>query len=109
MLWNSDGKKVCECECDNLCYMGENLVSVKRNEKWGVMDLNGKEVIPFKYDTNSIMDNGWIWVQMDGKLGYINKRDEQLIPCLTFIGIFLEAGLKPLCNGSFRQLPMLPF
>lgn len=80
LLWNSDGKKVCECECDNLCYMGENLVSVKRNEKWGVMDLNGKEVIPFKYDTNSIMDNGWIWVQMDGKLGYINKRDEQLIP-----------------------------
>lgn len=27
------------------------------------------------------------------------------LTCLTFIGIFLEAGLKPLCNGSFRQLP----
>lgn len=33
----------------------------------------------------------------------------QGLACLTFIGIFLEEGLNPLCNGSFRQLPMLPF
>lgn len=34
---------------------------------------------------------------------------QQRCACFTFIGIFLEVGLKPLCNGSFRQLPMLPF
>ena len=46
-----------------------------------------------------------------GAAGYIGNVDfyHQINPCLTFIGIFLEAGLKPLCNGSFRQLPMLPF
>ena len=38
-----------------------------------------------------------------------NKKKKKSYPCFTFIGIFLEAGLKPLCNGSFRQLPMLPF
>nr|WP_270187649.1 helix-turn-helix transcriptional regulator [[Ruminococcus] lactaris] len=38
-----------------------------------------------------------------------NWENEKSYPCFTFIGIFLEAGLKPLCNGSFRQLPMLPF
>ena len=36
-------------------------------------------------------------------------KEDQILTCLTFIGIFLEVGLKPLCNGSFRQLPMLPF
>lgn len=40
---------------------------------------------------------------------YILVDGDDTYPCLTFIGIFLEAGLKPLCNGSFRQLPMLPF
>lgn len=35
--------------------------------------------------------------------------DKQGNACCAFIGIFLEVGLKPLCNGSFRQLPMLPF
>lgn len=35
--------------------------------------------------------------------------DDVSFTCCAFIGIFLEVGLKPLCNGSFRQLPMLPF
>lgn len=103
VLWNSDGKKVFECECDNLYSMGENLVSVKRNEKWGVMDLNGKEVIPFKYDTDFSMANGWILVQMDGKWGYINKRGEQLIPCeYEWIGLDSNAKmLRFLKNGKY--------
>lgn len=45
----------------------------------------------------------------DGKIAAVLNAGEEPEACLTFIGIFLEAGLKPLCNGSFRQLPMLPF
>ena len=45
----------------------------------------------------------------DGKIAAVLNAGEEPEACCAFIGIFLEVGLKPLCNGSFRQLPMLPF
>ena len=64
--------------------------SVELNEKWGVVDKTGKEVIPVRYDAvkNSLaseQDNmrtrfDLFAVQLDGKWGFANKDGKEIIP-----------------------------
>ena len=58
-------------------------ISPKQNSdgKFGFVDKNGKEVIPFKYEkTGYSFHEGLITVKLGGKFGFINEKGTVVIP-----------------------------
>ncbi len=61
-------------------YMDTDLIPVKRNGKWGYIDLKRQTVIPFKYDEAAYFsDNGLAPVKIEDKWGFIAKTGEFVI------------------------------
>ena len=61
----------------------KNGYTVKLNEKAGLFNSEGKEIIPISYHwiyTDKIDDNIPIVAELDGKEGYINTKNEWVIP-----------------------------
>ena len=61
----------------------KNGYTVKLNGKVGLFNLEGKEIIPISYHwiyTDKIDDNIPIVAELDGKEGYINTKNEWVIP-----------------------------
>lgn len=63
---------------------------VMSGNKYGLIDLSGKEVVPCKYDwiggvdewtTESLFQDGVALIQSDGKWGLINKTGKEIVPC----------------------------
>lgn len=55
--------------------------AVKRNDLWGFIDKNGKEIIPAQYINYSSFCNGFAFVRnKKRKWGAINKKNEIIIP-----------------------------
>ena len=52
----------------------------KENNKWGYVDLLGREVFPFQYDAATAFDSRFARVILDGKFGVINLYGETTIP-----------------------------
>lgn len=64
---------------DSVSLFNEGLVAVKEfstdkmNTKWGFVDRNFKEVIPYKYDEVGMFINGLAYFKLGNIEGYINK------------------------------------
>ena len=58
----------------------EGVASVKGGKKWGLIDLSGKLIVPFKYDSLDACGKGLIPAEMNGKAGYIKPTGEVAIP-----------------------------
>jgi len=56
------------------------FIPVKRNNLWGYINSEGKEMIHFQYDEASLFSDGIAFVQKNGKYGYINKSGIGIIP-----------------------------
>lgn len=56
------------------------FIRLERNGKWGVIDKEGKTVIPFLYDYISEFTNGLARVQKGGLYGYIDRKGTIIIP-----------------------------
>jgi len=56
----------------------ENLAGVKKWEKWGFIDIEGNEVIPFIYDFVGHFRNGVAEVSQKREMFYINHRGERV-------------------------------
>ncbi len=69
----------------------ENLAGVKKWDKWGFVDIEGNEIIPFKYDYVSSFQNGIAQV--------IVKRDTW---CINHAGETVEADIIR------KEVPILP-
>ena len=50
----------------------ENLAGVRKWDKWGFIDIEGNEVIPFKFEYVSHFQNGIAQVIFEGITRYIN-------------------------------------
>lgn len=52
----------------------EKVLRVKKNGKYGLIDLNGKELLPAEYDEITVLDGieNSIIVKKDGKVGLVN-------------------------------------
>lgn len=57
-----------------------NLLAVKQNDKWGIMNFSGQIFVPCKYDTIQQMHNGHFIVTLNNKLGIIGIKDQIIIP-----------------------------
>lgn len=75
-----------------------NIVNYILDNKWGFIDMTGKEVVPFIYDEVGSFSEGLASVKKGGKCGYIDKTGQVVIPlqydgytsCMEFHG-----GLAP--------------
>ena len=61
-------------------YFYEGLAAVELNGKWGFIDKEGQEVIPFKFSNYSMFTEGLAGVNLNGKCGFINKEGQEVIP-----------------------------
>ena len=69
-------------ENDNVWYE-ENILRVKKNGKYGLIDLNGKELLPIEYDEITVLDGieNSIIIKKDGKVGLVNDTGSIIIDC----------------------------
>ena len=66
---------------DAVSKFSEGLAFVKRNGKYGYININGEEVIPCQYDVASSFSEGLAFVKRNRKYGYINTEGKEVIPC----------------------------
>jgi hypothetical protein len=59
----------------------EGLAPVKKNGKWGYIDLKGEVVIDFLYDDAWCFSEGLAAVKLNEKYGYINNKGKVVIDC----------------------------
>jgi len=52
----------------------ENILRIKKDEKYGLIDLNGKELLPAEYDEITVLEGieNSIIIKKDGKVGLVN-------------------------------------
>ena len=67
-------------ENDNVWYE-ENILKIKQNGKYGLIDFNGKELLPAEYDEITVLDGiqNSIIIKKDGKLGLVNDNGSIII------------------------------
>lgn len=69
-------------ENDNVWYE-ENILKVKKNGKYGIIDLIGKELLPTEYDEITVLEGieNSIIIKKDGKVGLVNDVGNIIIDC----------------------------
>ncbi|MCI8384462.1 MAG: WG repeat-containing protein [Clostridia bacterium] len=69
-------------DANNNIWYEENVLKAKKDGKYGVIDLNGKELTPFQFDEIITIDGmkGIIKVVKDGKMGIINHEGKEILP-----------------------------
>ena len=72
-----------------------SVVKVRKNHKFGLVDPNGKVLIPVEYEdveSGVSLSLNWHWAKKDGKYGYLDKNGAVVIPFIydgakTFSGL----------------------
>jgi hypothetical protein len=60
----------------------EGLAPVKKDGRWGYIDLKGKVAIDFLFDDARCFNEGLAPVKLNGKYGYINNKGKVIIDCM---------------------------
>lgn len=81
------GRKITDIEYDYIRYYGSSsdekpssFFMVMRGDKWGGIDLSGKEILPIAYDSFLNGDSNHIRVSLAGKFGYADIRGAITVP-----------------------------
>ena len=70
--------------------------------KWGFVDEQGKEVIPFKYEAADKFSEGLAAIKLDGKWGGIDEQGKEVIPFIyDYAGEFSEGLARVLLNKKW--------
>ena len=104
-LIDRDGREIITCQWDEIRRAAENtggypwkrnyflglwdnrteypykLIKVRKNRKWGLYDLNGKECYPCTLDKVWRFRHGVAKICEDGKWGLINEQGRVITPC----------------------------
>jgi hypothetical protein len=57
----------------------QGMAPVKRNGKWGYIDMKGNAATDFEYEDADLFNDGLARITLNGKYGYINKTGEIVI------------------------------
>ncbi len=88
-----DGAVVIPAQYQKAYPFFEGLAVVEKNNKFGCIDMSGKEIVPITYEeTGYYFSEGLLPVYQSGKWGYINK-DNKFIIAATFL------DADPFING----------
>lgn len=68
-------------DADGNVWHEENILRIKKNGKYGLIDLNGKELLPTEYDEITVLDGieNSIIIKKDGKVGLVNDNGSILV------------------------------
>lgn len=89
VLINKNGEILCDFEYENIGEFYKDYAIVNRNEKNGIINSKGKEIIPAIYRFDNISrerlmkefdELGIIRVLKDGKWGLLNRKGELIVP-----------------------------
>jgi hypothetical protein len=79
--WVIDGSKN---KYEHAVDFSNNRAMVRKNNKWGLIDENGKVILPFQYDDMNFIQNSdkklYYVNQYQQKFGYVNKKAEFVVP-----------------------------
>lgn len=106
-IYFTTGKKKTEIEFDNVYADGFGYVMATKNKKAGVFDLQGKQIVPFDYDPEFIMQYRiGFRVAKNKKRGIVGKNGEILVPPVyDDVDLFYEDSMKEFVkvksNGKF--------
>lgn len=80
-------------------YLEGQLAAVKQNGKWGFIDENGKEVLPYEWENAKSFSCGVAAVQRDGLWGFIDFNGELIInPQFVDVKSFVD-GVASVYDG----------
>ena len=77
---------------DTVSQPSEGLARVKKERKWGFVDLTGNLVIPCEWDSAWEFSEGLAAVNRYGRVGFINTNGELVIPCEWQINTYFSTG-----------------
>lgn len=84
-----------------LCDFENGFAAVQNGEKWGVINTEGKEIVPCTYEMVSSFSDGMACVCKNGKWGYVNENGELAVPCVyEFAKDFSEGLASVRKNGK---------
>lgn len=61
-------------------FSGGVAVVIDDEDNFGMIDRNGKEIVPLEYQALAYFSEGLAAAKKDGKWGYINQKGEEVIP-----------------------------
>lgn len=71
-----------EWEYENPTYKNIDVAFVELNDKYGLIDKTGKELVAPKFSWHGNFSEGLCKVALNDKFGFINKAGEIVIPCI---------------------------
>ena len=82
---DGNGERKFNISCFSLYSISDNLFRFEIGEKFGVVDLNGKIIVPYKYDQIFKYNNNLARVQTGGrwtgKYGFIDLKGNEIVKC----------------------------
>ena len=90
---------------DNIDQFNDGVFVVLKDNKYGFVDINGKEVVPCIYDCVYSFSEGLAKVQLHGKYGCIDTKGKEVIPCIyDYADSFSEGLAKVQLNGKWGYI-----
>lgn len=74
-------------------FLDENVAKVNLNGKYGLINKQGKEILPIEYDEIGYFNNGRGYVLKDKKVGIVNENGEILVP-LNYDALYSKTEKK---------------
>jgi hypothetical protein len=87
------------------CYEGR--VIVRRNYRFGFVDLDGNEVVPLIYDHAGNFHEGRVNVRLNGKRGFVDLNGNEVVsPVYDMVGDFSEGRARVVLNGKLGVIDL---
>jgi len=100
---DSNNNNISKKSFDYIAPLLENTYRVCKNKKWGYIDENGNSiVVPLIYDASTDFSGGIAAVSLNGKWGYINKKNEVVIDFqYDWAGMFIRNSALVKLNNKY--------
>ena len=80
------------------------LITVRNNDKWGVLDKNNQIIVPITYDEGIFFIDGYAAVLKDHKYGYVDTSGKLVVPLMYDMGLAFFDGVAPVRNNGVWSL-----
>lgn len=100
-LVNLAGKQLFPFLYDEVSFLVEGLIAVRKGLSWGYINSEGKETIPFQYQYTWCFSEGLAFVFRNYFAGYIDKSGVEIIPCKYLDAKSFSEGLAAVQSGLY--------
>lgn len=111
-LMNGKGEVITEVAYEDAFpfYKNQELAAVKKDGKWGFVDVAGNEILPFKWEDAKSFSSNVAAVKENGKWGFINQAGEYIIqPQYSEVNSFIDGVGSIFEEGSWSIIKLLEY